>query len=115
MELGAQVAKLVWKKVLATRSPKDATKSKRPPCFVRGCLAMVEVMSAHHANRGVPTVAKLSVELTQHHYLVNREHGFQVTKQKQMKGVLDGSIRYIYGRIGHCDRHMLASNRLEMN
>ncbi len=59
------------------------------------------------------TAAKLNIEVTQHHHLVNKGHNFQATKHEQMKGVLDKSVIHIYGCIGQHHHQMLANNHHE--
>ncbi len=113
MELGAHVARPMWKEGVGHTKPKRCCQIQEALPIVEGRLTMVEVMLAHHASRRLLAAAKLSIEITQHHHLINRGHNLQVTKQEQMKGVLDGSIRHIHGHIGHHHRHMLASNCLE--
>ncbi len=115
MELGAQVAKMVWKGSIGHAEPKRHHQIQEALPIIRRQLVMVEVMSTHRTNRGLPITAKINVEVTQHHHLVNKEHDLQTTKQEQMKGILDESVRHIHGCIGHHHRHMLANNYLETN
>ncbi|CAM6059033.1 unnamed protein product [Sphagnum tenellum] len=64
MEPSAQVAKPMWKEGVGHTKPKRCHQIQEAFPIVRGCLTVVEVMSAHYANRGVLVTAKLNVEVT---------------------------------------------------
>jgi hypothetical protein len=59
----------MWKKGVGHVEPKIRHQIQEALPIVRRRLIMVEVMSAHHASKGLPATAKLSVEVTQHHHL----------------------------------------------
>jgi hypothetical protein len=114
MELGAQVPRPMWKGVAHTE-PKRRLQIQEVLPIVRGCLAVVEVMLTHRASRRLLVAAKVNIEVTQQHHLVNKGHDLQAAKHEQMKSILDESVRHIYGCISHRQYHMMANNHPKMS
>jgi hypothetical protein len=71
--------RLAWKEGIGHTEPEKCCQIQEALPIIRGRLIVVEVMLAHYA-KGLPTVAKLNVEVTQHHHLVSKGLDLQVAK-----------------------------------